>query len=68
MNAIGTEHDATLLSPQQVSELLGVAPTTLTYWRKKSEGPPSIKISPKFWRYRQDALLEWLDRQKVAGA
>ena len=59
-----TEPLTQLLSPQQVAAKLGVAPTTLRFWRDRSEGPPAIRVGKKLWKYRQDALLEWLDRQK----
>ena len=69
MNATETEPRTRLLSPLEVAEQLGVAPTTLRFWRDRSEGPPAIRIGRKLWKYRQDSLLEWLDRQKkVVGA
>ena len=69
MNATETEPLTQLLSPQQVAAKLGVAPTTLRFWRDRAEGPPAIRVGKRLWKYPQDSLLEWLNRQKkVAGA
>ena len=67
MNATETEPRTRLLSPLEVAEQLGVAPTTLRFWRDRSEGPPAIRVGKKLWKYRQDALEKWLDRQKTVS-
>lgn len=53
-----------MLNSTQVAQALGVDPSTLSRWRARgwSEGVPLAKSCP---RYREDDVLEWLDRNSA---
>ena len=48
-----------LLSPQEVSELLGVSTGTLRSWRERNDGPAWLKVG-KLIKYERDGLDVWL--------
>lgn len=55
--------DTPILTEDEVSELLGVAKTTLRTWRSRGTGPISFKIgrSP---RYYQTDVESWIKDQR----
>jgi excisionase family DNA binding protein len=54
------ENSAKLLTPEQVSEMLGVPVRTLYSWRFNKKGPKSLKVG-RYLRYREDDVRRWLD-------
>lgn len=54
-----------LLTPEEVSNYLGISVGTLYQWRHRKVGPPSIKVG-KHLRYRRLAIDAWLDQQAAA--
>jgi predicted DNA-binding transcriptional regulator AlpA len=54
-----------LLSPQEVSELIGLSVETLAQWRSQGRGIPYIKISRNCVRYRQGDLDSWIAHRIV---
>jgi excisionase family DNA binding protein len=55
-----------LLTPQDLSAMLGVPVATLYRWRHFGDGPPSIRVG-RHIRYRRPAVEEWLARQPESG-
>ena len=56
------EPGTTLLDPKTLAAYLGIPVATLYDWRRKSVGPPGIRVG-KHVRYRQRDVEAWLDRQ-----
>ncbi len=54
-----------LMSPQQVSDLLGTPVETLHYWRWKGLGPISVKIG-RAVRYDRADVDSWVAARKAA--
>lgn len=54
-----------LLSPQEVSALMGLSVETLAQWRSQGQGLPYIKISRNCVRYRQGDLDSWIAQRIV---
>ena len=52
------------LTPQQVSERLGVSERTLAAWRSAGKGPPYRKIG-RTVTYPEPEVLNWADQQIV---
>lgn len=51
----------TLRTPEDAARYLGVTESTLTNWRKRrTDGPPFIRLTGTTIRYRQSDLDEWL--------
>jgi excisionase family DNA binding protein len=48
-----------LLSPEELSELLGVPVGTLYRWRHHGIGPPALKVG-RHLRYRVDGVAAYL--------
>jgi hypothetical protein len=60
-----------LLTTEDVSALLNVAPATLVWWRSQKQGPGFVRLgrgkrAPI--RYRPEALEAYLDQMENAGA
>ena len=51
-----------LLSPKDLSELLGVPVATLYAWVYRGTGPPSLHVG-KHLRWRPSDVAKWLDKQ-----
>jgi predicted DNA-binding transcriptional regulator AlpA len=51
--------DGELMTPEQVSELTGVATGTLKYWRHVNKGPASFKLGTRVL-YRRTAVMAWI--------
>lgn len=49
-----------LLSESDMVVLLGVAESTLQYWRVKGVGPPYAKLGKSIW-YRVSDLQQWIE-------
>lgn len=56
-----------LLTPEQVSELLGIPVGTLYGWRHKGNGPRAIKIG-RHLRYRRSDVDGWIDSRAQLSA
>jgi predicted DNA-binding transcriptional regulator AlpA len=55
-----------LLSMEEVAEILGVPMTTMRYWRKRREGPPSFRVG-KFVKYRPADVRAFIEELKAAS-
>lgn len=51
-----------MLTSTAVARLLGVAPSTLCRWRATGKGPRVYWLGVGSPRYREDDILEWLER------
>ncbi|MGW0770265.1 helix-turn-helix domain-containing protein [Streptomyces sp. NPDC002676] len=51
---------ATILTPTDVAELLGVPVETLYQWRRKRTGPPAFRVG-RHLRYDPVRLRQWVD-------
>jgi predicted DNA-binding transcriptional regulator AlpA len=62
-----TDNGDTLLSTEQVAELLGVDASTLRRWRSAEppEGPTFVRISERVTKYWRSDVLGWIDRLRV---
>ena len=56
-----------LLTPEEVSVLLGISSKTLANWRWRRQGPPYIKLTPRKVRYPVKSLLSWLEENQKYG-
>ncbi|MFN4275745.1 MAG: helix-turn-helix transcriptional regulator [Ferrovibrio sp.] len=54
-----------LLTPEQVSELTGLAEQTLARYRVSGGGPAFIRISARCIRYRESDLRAWIEAKAV---
>lgn len=52
-----------MLNTTEVAKALGVDPSTLSRWRSRGVGPRVYWLAPSSPRYREDDVLEWLERQ-----
>ena len=50
-----------LLTPEQVSEFLGMSPRTLAAWRSTRRGGPAWCKCGSLVRYRKADVIAWLD-------
>ena len=51
-----------LLNSTQVAKALGVNPSTLCRWRAQGVGPRVYWLGRSCPRYREDDVLDWLER------
>ena len=51
-----------MLNSTQVARALGVNPSTLSRWRSEGIGPRVYWLGTSSPRYREDDVLEWLER------
>lgn len=51
-----------MLTSAEVARLLGVNPSTLCRWRQEGKGPRVYWLGVASPRYREDDVLEWLER------
>lgn len=51
-----------MLTSSEVARLLAVAPSTLCRWRAEGKGPRVYWLGVASPRYREDDVLEWLER------
>lgn len=58
--------DNDLLTQEQVSELLGFAPSTLQTWRSRGGGPPFLRLGHRTVRYRRSAVDAWVLERDAA--
>lgn len=54
-----------LMTPSDVSQLLGISESSLAYWRQLRKGPKAARIG-KHLRYRRADVEAWLDAQFAA--
>jgi predicted DNA-binding transcriptional regulator AlpA len=55
------------LTVEELADELRVCRTTLDRWHRLRVGPPRIKISGGYVRYRRSAVEEWLKDHEQAG-
>ena len=53
-----------LLTTEEVSAVLGIAPSTLTAWRYRRTGPRFVRL-PRRIRYRGQDVNRWLAQNVV---
>jgi len=51
-----------MLNSRQVAEALGVNQSTLSRWRSQGVGPRVYWLARSIPRYREQDILEWLER------
>ena len=51
-----------MLTSKYVARLLSIAPSTLCRWRQTGKGPRVYWLGDGSPRYREDDILEWLER------
>jgi transposase-like protein len=51
-----------MLNSTEVAKALGVNPSTLSRWRAQGIGPRVYWLAKACPRYREEDVLEWLDR------
>ena len=56
-----------LLTPEEVSEMLGVPPATLKRWRTQRTGPAPLHIG-RYVRYRRSGVETWLCEKDAEAA
>ncbi len=56
-----------LLTPEQVSEFLGMSPRTLAAWRYKRRGGPTWCKCGSLVRYRKADVIAWLESCTRSG-
>jgi predicted DNA-binding transcriptional regulator AlpA len=54
-----TDYPDELLTENQASEILGLAPQTLSNWRSAGKGPRFVRIGTRTIRYPKSALEEF---------
>jgi excisionase family DNA binding protein len=52
------------ITPEQLSQILGVPEKTLERWRKQGTGPRFIRAG-RHVRYRRADVAEWMDQHVV---
>jgi len=57
--------DSEFMTSEQVSELIGVHPGTLRYWRHADKGPASFRLGTRVV-YRRSAVMAWVAVQEMA--
>lgn len=68
MNGTSTTAADQLLTPEEVSDLLGgVPPATLKRWRTQRTGPVVLHIG-RHVRYRRSAVEAWLEAKDIEAA
>jgi len=56
------ERLSSMLTSREVARMLCVAPSTLCRWRATGKGPRVYWLGAASPRYREDDILEWLER------
>lgn len=56
-----------LITQTEAAELLGVAPSTLNFWRATGRGPAFVRISARCVRYRPVDLSSFAEAHRVVG-
>lgn len=59
--------DQRLLCEKEAAQVLGVAPSTLNFWRVQGRGPAFIRLSARCVRYRISDLAQYVESQRVVG-
>jgi excisionase family DNA binding protein len=59
-----------ILTAEQAAELIGMDPKTVTRWARAAYIPahPLGEGKRRFWRFFEDELIHWLERQQNAAA
>ena len=52
-----------LVSPKQLSEMIGVTTSCLSQWRYAKQGPPSFRLGG-FVRYDVQEVVAWIEEQR----
>lgn len=50
---------ASILTAEQIADLLGVPHSTINQWRRLGIGPPAVKVAGG-WLYRRQVVVTWL--------
>lgn len=53
-----------LLTPPELSDLLGIPEATLAQWRYRHVGPPYVKVG-RHIRYRVEGVEAWIEAQTI---
>lgn len=60
--SVRTDRMPKMLTSTEVARLLCVCPSTLSRWRQEGKGPRVYWLGVASPRYREDDVLEWLER------
>jgi hypothetical protein len=60
--SVDAERLPKMLNSTEVAKALGVNPSTLSRWRAQGIGPRVYWLARTCPRYREEDVLEWLDR------
>lgn len=55
-----------LLDQPRTADRLGVSVATLQRWRRVGTGPAYVRLGPRFIRYRESTLAEYLAARESA--
>lgn len=53
------------MTPKELSDLYGIPEPTLRYWRRRGEGPPFYRLSPRVIRYRAEEVATWWEDRRI---
>lgn len=53
-----------LLTTRQVADWLGVAPSTIAWFRNSGEGPAYSRLSARNIRYRREDVEAWMNERR----
>jgi len=56
--------DESLLTPNDVAEILGVSVGTLAQWRHRGHGPRFYSLTGQAVRYRRSDVDEWVESRR----
>lgn len=54
-----------LLTPREVSNMLGIGEASLTQMRYNKSGPKYVKVNSRVVRYEAEAVREWIDSNTI---
>lgn len=60
---IGKEFEERMLTTDQISKWLGIAPRTVCTWAEVNE-IPAVKVGRQ-WRFRRSEIILWLQQSQV---
>jgi predicted DNA-binding transcriptional regulator AlpA len=70
-NGSTTSKEATpddfLLTPEETSDILKVAPQTLANWRSQGKGPSWVKLGSRRCRYRRSEIDRFIEAMTVTA-
>ena len=56
-----------LLTPEETSDLLKIAPQTLANWRSQGKGPSWVKLGARRCRYRRSEIDRFIEAMTITA-